>query len=188
VALGTSYFAITTDTIDSTRRPASFAGVVGYKPSYGLISRYGIYCFSQSLDTISIIAKYVTDVTLVASEVIKKNKKDFSNHELKQKIQLPRKIENLTLSKIENIENYFYNDDVKNIYLETVRKLEGKGIKFINKKLDINLMKMCTPTYIALCYSEAFTNRSAETGVQIKLYENEGSYEQILEKNREKMF
>ena len=65
VAMGFSIFAIATDTGDSIVKPSSYVRVIGYKPTYGLISRNGIIPFSPSQDTVGIISKYVMDACIV---------------------------------------------------------------------------------------------------------------------------
>lgn len=76
VATDLVHFAIATDTGDSIRCPASHVGIVGFKPSYGAISRYGVFPFCPSLDTVGIMARYVTDVGLVFQHLDHQDAKD----------------------------------------------------------------------------------------------------------------
>ena len=62
-------FAIGTDTGDSIRKPAAYTGVVGYKPSYGLVSRYGLFAFASSLDTIGVLTNNVKDAAIVIDTI-----------------------------------------------------------------------------------------------------------------------
>jgi aspartyl-tRNA(Asn)/glutamyl-tRNA(Gln) amidotransferase subunit A len=79
VAIGIVPFSIATDTGDSIRRPASFAGVCGYKPTYGAISRYGVFSYATSHDHVGIFAKTVTDCAIVADEIVKYDEKDYTS-------------------------------------------------------------------------------------------------------------
>jgi aspartyl-tRNA(Asn)/glutamyl-tRNA(Gln) amidotransferase subunit A len=167
VASGVSVFAIGTDTVDSTRRPATLSGVVGYKPTYGLISRYGIFAYASSMDTVGIITKYVTDCAIVATELIKKDKKDFSNVELKEKIRLPQKLSSIKVSLLEGIEEYL-SDNVKKIYLDFIELLKKNNYEIQYKKINKKIFDILTPVFICKCYGEATTNRALDTGLQVK--------------------
>ena len=70
VALGIVPFAIGSDTGDSVRKPAAYGGIVGFKPTYGRISRYGLFAFASSLDHLGIFARNVRNVAIV-SDIVK---------------------------------------------------------------------------------------------------------------------
>ena len=65
VAAGCYPFALGTDTGDSIRKPAGYCGVVGYKPTYGMISRYGLLPYASSLDTVGVLTRNVKDAAIV---------------------------------------------------------------------------------------------------------------------------
>ncbi|MDE7100202.1 MAG: hypothetical protein K2N99_03145, partial [Malacoplasma sp.] len=72
-------FALGTDTGDSIRMPASFLGVYGYKPSYGLVSRFGVFPYSPSIDHVGVFANSVADVAIVMDVINHYDKKDFTS-------------------------------------------------------------------------------------------------------------
>jgi aspartyl-tRNA(Asn)/glutamyl-tRNA(Gln) amidotransferase subunit A len=89
VAKGEVSFALGHDTGDSIRRPAAYCGVVGFKPSYGLISRAGVIPLASSLDTVGILGKQVKDIKAVFSIITQSDpadlttiltQKDLENH------------------------------------------------------------------------------------------------------------
>ena len=79
VALGIVPFAIGSDTGDSIRKPAAYGGVVGYKPTYGRISRYGLFAFASSLDHVGVFARSVKDVSYVMDVIKGHDSKDMTS-------------------------------------------------------------------------------------------------------------
>src|SRR5699024_10945384 len=72
-------FALGTDTGDSIRKPASLCGVVGFKPTYGSISRYGVIPYDPSLDHVGFFTKNVSDLFTLAEVTFKKDVRDFNS-------------------------------------------------------------------------------------------------------------
>ena len=79
VALGIVPFAIGSDTGDSIRKPAAYGGVVGFKPSYGRISRYGLFPFASSLDHLGVLTTNVMDAAIVVDAVKGYDSKDMTS-------------------------------------------------------------------------------------------------------------
>ena len=79
VAAGVYPFATGSDTGDSIRKPAAFCGIVGYKPTYGMISRYGLFPFASSLDTCGVLTRSVEDAAIVVDAMKGKDEKDMTS-------------------------------------------------------------------------------------------------------------
>src|SRR5690606_35480550 len=81
VSAGEAFFALGSDTGGSIRQPGAFCGVVGLKPTYGLVSRYGLVAMANSLDQIGPITKDVTDCALVLNTIAGHDSKDGTSSE-----------------------------------------------------------------------------------------------------------
>ena len=79
VSAGCYPFALGSDTGDSIRKPAAYTGIVGYKPTYGLISRYGMFQFASSLDTVGVLSRSVEDAAIVVDAMKGKDEDDMTS-------------------------------------------------------------------------------------------------------------
>src|SRR5574344_2743099 len=78
VAEGIVSYALGTDTGDSVRKPAAYCGIVGYKPTYGMISRYGLFPFASSLDHCGVLTRSVADAAIVVDQIKGQDSKDMT--------------------------------------------------------------------------------------------------------------
>ena len=165
VAGDVGVFSIGTDTGDSVRKPSGYLGVVGYKPSYGAISRYGVFPYSPSLDHVGIIAKYVTDVAIVSQYIFKFDKKDYTseNHEGKYYENL-KPIKNLKVAIFEGVESLL-DKEVLEEYQRVIKLLKDNNITIEKVKVDWNLLETLCMSYQFLSYSEGLSCYHSFTGV-----------------------
>ena len=154
-------FALASDTGDSVRLPASYVGKVGFKPSYGAVSRWGLFAYASSLDTVSWFTHNVNDSLEVAKVLYGIDEKD------------PTSI-NLNLSKthktkpkiVSYLDCFDYLDkSIANKYNEFINTLKQNGIILNKVSLDINLLNAIKPIYDIISFSEASSNLSNLTGV-----------------------
>ena len=85
VAAGVYPYATGSDTGDSIRKPAAYCGIVGYKPTYGMISRYGLFAFASSLDQIGPITKDVTDSAMLLNLISGHDERDTTSVDIEKK-------------------------------------------------------------------------------------------------------
>jgi aspartyl-tRNA(Asn)/glutamyl-tRNA(Gln) amidotransferase subunit A len=111
VAAGEALFALGTDTGGSVRQPASFCGVVGLKPTYGRVSRYGLIAMGSSLDQLGIFAKTVEDVALVFQQVAGQDERDTTS--------LPKPVPDFS---------QYLTGDVKGMKIGIPKEYFGEGI------------------------------------------------------------
>ncbi len=151
VSAGFCDVALGSDTGGSIRVPASFCGVVGVKPSYGCVSRYGLIDLSMSLDQIGPIAKNVSDATLVLDVIRGKDEKDTKSFESSEiKIGKIGKIK-IGLMAIDGID-----EGVKEFVGEFVKKMI-KDKKWDAEKVEISHIDLAVQTYHPLVWTEFFS-------------------------------
>ncbi|WP_033160097.1 Asp-tRNA(Asn)/Glu-tRNA(Gln) amidotransferase subunit GatA [Mycoplasmoides alvi] len=189
VASGTVPFAIGTDTGDSIRRPASFCGVVGYKPTYGLISRYGVFPYAPSLDHVGIFASTVADIAIVGDEIIAYDENDFSSQKFNKKLFTNLEKENVKF-KIgfpESLENLM-DEQVVSAWNRFKYLLRSVNIELIPLQLDMELINAIDPIYKIISYSEAVSCYSSFTGIPFGKHLEGQSYEEVTGKARDLLF
>jgi len=175
VADGVVPFALGTDTGDSVRKPAAYCGIVGYKPTYGMISRYGVIPFASSLDHVGVFSKYVYDAALVVNEIKGKDEHDMTSWD-SSSIDLVSKIqESITgkklfyikeLIEIENYENP--NKEFQKIlenFQDIIKKLESLGATVESVSIPNELLETLPSVYTCISSAEATSNLSNLTGI-----------------------
>ena len=166
VATGVSAFAIGTDTGDSIRRPASFVGVVGYKPTYGAISRYGVLPYAPSFDHVGIITKYVTDAAIVASYLIKHDPKDYtSTTNIKDvKLENLKPLSNIKFVVIKNAIEMLEKPQ-QELFNNLLNKLKAAGHSIIESNIDEDVINSIEFAYKVLTYTEGYSCYSNLQGI-----------------------
>ncbi|MCF0227966.1 MAG: Asp-tRNA(Asn)/Glu-tRNA(Gln) amidotransferase subunit GatA, partial [Malacoplasma sp.] len=187
VAADCGCFSLGSDTGDSVRRPASFLGVVGFKPTYGLISRSGVYPFAPTLDTVGIIANYVTDAAIVAQEIVKFDEKDFTS----QKVENSKYFDNLKpLTKInfkviKGIEKYM-PFDTATAYKEAIKQIKSYGHTITEIDINWKVAELISAVYSYFGTSEALSCWSNLTGIPFgtNFDKNVSGYNNVVYNNR----
>ncbi len=177
-------FALGSDTGDSVRLPASFVGKVGFKPSYGAVSRYGMFAFASSLDTVGWLSHDVKTSIDVAEVLFGKDQKDMTSKEVDikgVKKQQPKTIVALDVAK-------FCKDYVSKKYDATIKLLENQGVKVIKAKIDEKLFSLVSTVYKIISFSEASSNDSNLNGVAFGNRQEGKDWSSIMKNTRSKNF
>ena len=175
VAAGVYPYALGSDTGDSIRKPAGYCGIVGYKPTYGMISRYGLFPFASSLDHCGALARSVRDVAIVVDNMKGLDPKDMTSWD-SSKINL---LEACTgdvkgkkvcyVKELCNIENYPDADQELIDHLENFKKtleiVKGLGIEVEEVSVDRKLLNAIFSVYRVIHSAEATSNMSNLTGI-----------------------
>lgn len=167
VAAGECLFALGSDTGGSIRQPASFCGVVGLKPTYGTVSRYGLIAYASSFDQIGPLTKNVTDCATVM-EVL-------ASHDTKDSTSIKRDDTNFTTALIDDVKgmkigiprDYLgegLDIEVKNAVLTAAKKLAARGA--IIEEFDLSFVDYAIPTYYTIAAAEASSNLERFDGIK----------------------
>ena len=160
-------WALGSDTGGSIRQPASFCGVVGLKPTYGLVSRYGLVAFASSLDQIGPITKDVQDAALLLNIIAGHDEKDTTS-ENKPKIDYTKALKNDVKGIKIGVPKEFFgegiNEEVKEKLQEAIEKYKELGAEVEEFSLDI--AKYSLATYYIIACAEASSNLGRFDGIR----------------------
>ncbi len=185
VAAEECFYALGSDTGGSIRQPSAFCGVVGMKPTYGTVSRYGLIAYGSSLDQIGPVARDVTDCAVILEAIAAPDPKDSTSVDRKlcnlSEVCPPGHglgrvsgygftdglIEDVKGMRIGIPKDYFgdgLDREIKNRILETAEELGKKGA--IVEEFDLSLVKYAIPAYYVIASAEASSNLSRFDGVK----------------------
>jgi aspartyl-tRNA(Asn)/glutamyl-tRNA(Gln) amidotransferase subunit A len=167
VAAGECFYALGSDTGGSIRQPASFCGVVGMKPTYGTVSRYGLIAYGSSLDQIGPLAKDVTDCAAILEAITSHDKKDSTSVERQDTDFTAALVDDVKGMKIGIPNDYFgegLDAEVKAAVLKAAEVLEQKGA--IVEHFDLSLVEYAIPTYYTIASAEASSNLERFDGIK----------------------
>lgn len=167
VQAGMCHVSIGTDTGGSVRQPAGFCGVVGFKPTYSRVSRWGLKAYASSFDTIGPITKSVEDAALIMQIMAGFDENDATSSTK----SVPKYSESIHYNKKykiayfkDAIESEGLSEEVKNATLSKLNQLKNDGHTI--EAVDFPLMKHFLPTYYILTTAEASSNLSRYDGVR----------------------
>lgn len=172
VAAGFVPWALGSETGGSVRQPAAFCGIVGFKPTYGLISRYGLVAYGSSVDQIGIATRTVKDTALVLSAIAGHDKQDATSLPVAPKDytgSLDGKLpQDLTIGVVENaLHAPGMDDEIVAAIENAISVLAQSGAKI--KRITLPTMDYSAATYFILSRAEAASNLARFDGVRYGL-------------------
>lgn len=183
--------ALGTDTGDSIRKPAAYNGVIGLKPTYGRISRYGVIPYASSLDHVGFFTTCVEDAALTLEVLAGRDDKDMtSSYEEVPSYtsQLNSNIEGKTIAIFDNVQKHLKDERIKENFNELIKKLERRGAKIKHISIDETLLEAILPTYFIIANAEATANHSNLDGIRFGKREDGTSVEEVMMNTRTKGF
>ena len=198
VAAGVYPYATGSDTGDSIRKPAAYCGIVGYKPTYGMISRYGLFPFASSLDHCGVLTRSVKDAAIVVDNMKGIDPKDMtswdsSNMNLYKSID--GNVKGLKLCYIKelcNIEMYQNAGSELKEHLENFKKsldlCKELGMEVEEVSVDKKLLDALASVYVVISCAEATSNMSNLTGLIFGPRGEGNNYIEMMKDYRTKNF
>ena len=160
-------YALGSDTGGSIRQPSSFCGVVGIKPTYGTVSRYGLIAYGSSLDQIGPVAKDVTDCATILEAIASYDPKDSTSVQREDYDFTSVLVDDVKGLRIGIPRDYFgegLDEEVKAAVLGAAKVLEEKGA--IVEEFDLSLVEYAIPAYYVIASAEASSNLARFDGVK----------------------
>lgn len=179
------------DTGGSVRQPASFCGVVGMKPTYGLVSRYGLVAFASSFDQIGPIAKTVEDCAIILDSICGNDSKDATSLKYENDSSYSSSVSgDIKGFKIGLPKEYLtegLNAEVKASLYKSIDKLESMGAKI--EEFSMPVLKHAVPAYYLMSSAEASSNLSRYDGVKYGYRaDNCKTFNELIGKSRAEAF
>ena len=182
-------FSIGSDTGDSVRKPASFNGLVGIKPTWGRISRHGLFSFANSLDHVAYFTRSVEDSAIILNALAGRDDRDMTSSYQKTENYLdflPTKGSKIAVIKeiIDSVHDEFY---VKKFY-DFIDNLKAQGYVVDVVSMDEKLLRAVLPVYFVISCAEAGSNNANLDGIKFGVRKDGNSYDEIMKNSRSEGF
>lgn len=167
VASGASVVSLGSDTGGSIRLPASFCGVVGMKPTYGVVSRFGLVAYASSLDQIGPFGRTAEDVATTLNVISGHDSKDstsYDNSLLDFVAELPKGVKGLRMAVIKELIGEGIEPEVREAVLQAIAVLKGLGATI--SEVSMPVLKHALPVYYLIATAEACANLARYDGVK----------------------
>lgn len=190
VAAGEAVFSLGSDTGGSIRQPAAFCGVVGMKPTYGAVSRYGLIAFASSLDQIGPLTRDVRDSALVLSAIAGHDKRDATSVSREYGDygeKLGRPIRGMKIALPEEFFGEGLQSEIRQSILDAAKTMEQQGAEIVQVSMPV--LKNALPAYYVISSAEASSNLARFDGIKYGFRsENFDGIEQLYERSRSEGF
>ena len=160
-------WALGTDTGGSIRQPASLCGVVGLKPTYGLVSRYGVIAYASSLDQVGVFTKDVEDCAILLNVIAGKDEKDTTSVDAGEKDytqSLNKDIKGLKIGVPKEFFGEGINEEVKQSLMQAIEEYKKLGAEV--EEFSLDLAELSLATYYIISCAEASSNLGRYDGIR----------------------
>ena len=190
-AAGIVPFALGSDTGDSIRKPASFGGLVGLKPTWGRISRFGLFPFAPSMDHVGFFTRYVEDAAILLQALAGRDNQDSTSSfgkvgDYLSEMNLP--IQGFKIAVIQEIVDGIRDSFFKDKFMASIEAMRRTGIQVDFIHFPKKLLDSVHATYYVVSSAEATSNNANLDGIKFGPYYEGASYEETMRKARTEGF
>ena len=160
-------WALGTDTGGSIRQPAALCGIVGLKPTYGLVSRYGVIAYASSLDQVGVFTKDVEDCAMLLNVIAGKDEKDTTSVDVGEKDytqSLNKDIKGLKIGVPKEFFGEGINEEVKQALLLAIEEYKKLGAEV--KEFSLDIAEIALAAYYIIAWAEASSNLGRYDGIR----------------------
>ena len=182
VASKMSVFALGSDTGGSIRQPAGFCGVVGFKPSYGAVSRYGLIAMASSLDIIGPFAENVEDAEIIFKSIAGKDSMDSTSQDISVDTNKTQNIQNTVFGLPKEYFQEGLDDKIKKTIEEVIEKIKSQGATI--KEVSLPSTSYALPCYYIIMPAEASSNLARFDGIRYSSINDYSNLHDIYFKTR----
>ena len=176
-------FALGSDTGDSVRKPASYAGLVGMKPTWGRISRYGLFPFAPSLDHVGYFTRDVYSSAALLSVLAGRDLHDStsSTKPVENYLEdLDKPVKGMRIAVIQEIYDSLTNEELKKHFDRSLEKLKEQGIAVDFVKFGVKLLESLYATYMVISCAEATSNDANLDGIKFGEFKGGKTYQEVM--------
>ena len=176
-------FALGSDTGDSVRKPASFAGLVGMKPTWGRISRFGLFPFAPSLDHVGYFSRDVITSALLLDVLAGRDEHDSTSSDKpieKYEEDLNKPVKGMKVAIIQEIIDAINNEELLKHFLAAVEALKAEGVEIEYVSFDKELLESLYATYFVISCAEATSNDANLDGIKFGPYKGGNTYQEVM--------
>ncbi len=190
VAAGIVPFALGSDTGDSVRKPASYAGLVGMKPTWGRISRYGLFPFAPSLDHVGFFTRDVEDSAILLEALSGRDDMDSTSSFRPVDSYLPKEksLKGKRIAVLSEIVDAISNKEVRASFDRAVKAMEDEGAIIDYVKFGLQDLEAIYATYIVISCAEATSNDANLDGIKFGAYHGGKTYREVMSNARTEGF
>ncbi|MBC7109925.1 MAG: Asp-tRNA(Asn)/Glu-tRNA(Gln) amidotransferase subunit GatA [Archaeoglobi archaeon] len=187
VAGGVVPASLGSDTGGSVRCPASFCGIVGLKPTYGAVSRYGLIAYANSLEQIGVFANTVEDAALIFNLIKGRDKRDATSMDSESVLPLREDVGKVRIGVPKEFFGEGVDEGVEREVWNAIKLMEDLGAEY--EEISMNYMKYALPAYYIIAMSEASSNLARYDGIRYGLrFENDEDFETTISRIRAEGF